>query len=187
MARKDPRRRRYVRRLGSIERELLEELSAGDLLYGFLLSARSTRRMFRLARERAAYRQRRKQAIQRLIDEEFINSSANRLSISESGKGALGVAIGIARSLAEKKVWDGKWRIVVFDIPEKYAALRNRIRTLLKKIGFVQLQQSVWVFPYECEDLTLMIKKESDLSAYILYGVLERIDDESRLKRAFGL
>jgi len=143
--------------------------------------------MFRLARERAAYRQRRKQAIARLIDEEFINASANRLSISESGKGALGIAIRMARQLAEKKVWDGKWRIVVFDIPEKYAALRNRVRTLLKKIGFVQLQQSVWVFPYECKDLTVMIKKESNLSAYILYGVLEHIENESRLKKTFGL
>ncbi|HEY4526648.1 MAG TPA: hypothetical protein VJK53_02270 [Candidatus Paceibacterota bacterium] len=77
------------RRLGTIEREILAELSAGDLLYGFLLSARSNRRMYKLARQRAAYRERRKLALQRLIDDAFVTIRAERLSLSESEKGFL--------------------------------------------------------------------------------------------------
>ena len=41
--------------------------------------------------------------------------------------------------------WDGKWRIVVFDIPEQKRAIRNLFRRNLKKWGFKQLQKSVWV------------------------------------------
>ena len=142
--------------------------------------------MFKLARERAAYRQRRKRAIDRLIDEEFILASSGRLSISEKGKGLIGSAIQKARALIEKGRWDGKWRVVVFDIPEKYRHLRNNVRSILKRAGFVQLQQSVWVFPFDCEELTELIKTESNLSPFILYGVLEKIEGEAKLKKAFG-
>ena len=33
--------------------------------------------------------------------------------------------------------WDRKWRIVIFDIPERYRELRDRVRYVLKKAGFV--------------------------------------------------
>lgn len=45
----------------------------------------------------------------------------------------------------EKKEWDGKWRIVVFDIPEQKRLIRNLFRRNLKKWGFKQLQKSVWI------------------------------------------
>lgn len=187
MAGKRAGRRKRAHRLGSIERQVLEDLSAGDLLYGFLLSAHSTRRMHRLARERAAYRQRRKRAIDRLIQEEFVVVRLGRLAISERGKGAIGLAIKKAHVLAKRRVWDGKWRLVVFDIPNAYTTLRNRVRSILKCAGFVQLQQSVWVFPYECEELVELIKNESELQNHILYGLLERIEGDARLKKAFRL
>lgn len=41
--------------------------------------------------------------------------------------------------------WDGKWRIVIFDIPEERRIIRNLFRRNLKKWGFKQLQKSVWI------------------------------------------
>ena len=35
-----------------------------------------------------------------------------------------------------QKHWDGKWRIVFFDIPEKKASARNVFRDKLKELGF---------------------------------------------------
>ncbi|KKW27293.1 MAG: Phenylacetic acid-responsive transcriptional repressor [Candidatus Kaiserbacteria bacterium GW2011_GWB1_52_6] len=174
-------------RLGAIEREVLQELTFGDLLFGFLLSARSTRRFYKLARERATYRYRRKLAVERLEESGFIRSRGGRLSITKAGRGALGEIIGITRSFLDTKKWDGKWRIIAFDIPEKFAKLRNNIRDVLKKAGFAKLQQSIWIFPHECEDFAQLLKEESQLSRYILYGVLDRIEDEGRLKRLFKL
>lgn len=176
------------RRLGAIEREILDDLSGGDLLYGFLLSARSTRRMFKLARERATYRYRRKCAIERLKDAQFVQQRGNRLAITEAGAGALGGAVSATAALLKKRApWDRRWRMVVFDIPEKYRRLRNQVRGILKRAGFKQLQQSVWIFPYECEELVQLIQRESELAPHILYGVLERIEGEKGLMRQFGL
>src|SRR3989338_640926 len=179
--------RKRKRQLGAIERDILEDLTFGDLLYSFLLSGRSTRQFYKLARERAAYRHRRKIAIQRLIELEYMRPIGEKLSITHDGKNALGQIALDTFKLLKTSAWDYKWRIAIFDIPEKYAPLRNKVRNILKTAGFVQLQQSVWVFPHECEDLVRLIKEESRLSNYILYGVLERIEDEDRLKKLFRL
>ena len=47
---------------------------------------------------------------------------------------------------------DGEWRIVIFDIPEKFKKAREALRMKLKELGFLELQKSVFIFPYECED-----------------------------------
>ena len=136
--------------LGHLERDVLEKLSAGDLIYGFLLSARSTKRMYRLARERAAYRYRRKKAIEHLIEHRLISGRGEKLSITLSGRRALGILVSETRSKLGHSPWDGKWRIVTYDIPEQFAVLRRKVRTVLKRAGFVQLQQSLWIYPHEC-------------------------------------
>lgn len=45
----------------------------------------------------------------------------------------------------EDKDWDGKWRVVIFDIPEEKRIIRNLFRRNLKKWGFKPLQKSVWM------------------------------------------
>ena len=165
----------------------MADLTFGDLLYAMLASGRSTRRVHQLARERANYRYRRKSAIARLIDENYIDKVGEKLSISASGHTRLGTVVNKTRTLLQTETWDHKWRIVAFDIPQRYDGLRSKVRGILKRSGFVKFQQSIWIFPHECEELVQLLKDESRLSKYILYGVLERIEDEERLKRIFKL
>lgn len=49
--------------------------------------------------------------------------------------------------------WDGKWRIVIWDIPEKRRLARDLLRFKLKQLGFKQWQKSVWVSKVNCTDL----------------------------------
>jgi CRISPR-associated endonuclease Cas2 len=48
--------------------------------------------------------------------------------------------------------WDGIWRLVIFDIPTKRRLRRDALRNQLKRVGFRQLQESVWITPYDCVD-----------------------------------
>lgn len=173
--------------IGHTQREILEELTAGDILYGFLLSARSTKRMYKHAHERAAARHRRKKALENLVDRGYIRQHNERLSITTRGRNKLAEAAGSLSARHAKTVWDGKWRVAAFDIPEKYAPLRRTVRTILKRAGFVLLQQSIWVYPHECAELVHLIRTETSLSGYILYGVLAYIEDDTRLRRHFRL
>ncbi|RJQ35457.1 CRISPR-associated endonuclease Cas2 [Candidatus Parcubacteria bacterium] len=180
-----PKTRRH--KLGPQARDILQELTLGDLLYAHLTSAGSTKTFYKTAHERAAARYRQKKTIERLEMWGYIERIDESLSITKDGALALGSVTNKTRLLLTSKTWDHKWRLATFDIPEKYAPLRNKVREILKKAGFVLLQQSVWVFPHECEELVQLIKQESKLSQYILYGVLERIENEERLKKIFGL
>jgi len=50
-----------------------------------------------------------------------------------------------------KKRNDGKCQMVmvIFDIPEDYRKIRNKFRSVLKSLGYKQLQKSVWISPYD--------------------------------------
>lgn len=66
----------------------------------------------------------------------------------------------VAQLQSEGSKWDGKWRVVIFDIPEKRRAARDLLRYNLKSWGFTSWQQSVWVTKKNCtEALRLYIKK----------------------------
>jgi phenylacetic acid degradation operon negative regulatory protein len=43
--------------------------------------------------------------------------------------------------------WDGKWRMVMFDLPEEKRGLRNQLRKQLRAACFGGLQGSVWISP----------------------------------------
>lgn len=52
--------------------------------------------------------------------------------------------------MVNEEKWDGKWRLVIFDIPEKRRQARNLLRNSLKKWGFTPWQQSLWVTKKNC-------------------------------------
>jgi len=54
--------------------------------------------------------------------------------------------------LHSQPTWDGKWRMVMFDIPKKYSSTRDALRRKLLEIGMHRLQESIFIYPYPCED-----------------------------------
>ncbi|MDO8593879.1 MAG: hypothetical protein Q7R59_03210 [bacterium] len=54
--------------------------------------------------------------------------------------------------------WDGKWRLVMFDVPEKRKKVRDTLRTLLQSAGFVHFQDSAWIQPYPCDELVTLLR-----------------------------
>jgi CRISPR-associated endonuclease Cas2 len=85
------------------------------------------------------------------------------------------------------KRWDGRWRVVIFDIPERRRATRNRLRGFVQEYGFVRLQDSVWAYPYDCEDLIALIKAQCRVGFDVLYMIVERIEHDKYLREHFGL
>jgi DNA-binding transcriptional regulator PaaX len=87
----------------------------------------------------------------------------------------------------KNKVWDKKWRIIAFDIPEKYKRGRDALRGKLKEIGFCELQKSVFITPYDCKEEIKMLVDFFDLDKYVRFGILDFIDNEKHLKQLFKL
>lgn len=75
--------------------------------------------------------------------------------------------------------WDGKWRIVMLDLPEERKSDRDSLRYLLKKAGFVMLKNSVWISPHPFEHFFANIKKDLGLTTEIFICVTDSLDTES--------
>ena len=81
--------------------------------------------------------------------------------------------------------WDGKWRVLIFDIPEKQKHLRNKVRVTLWAIGFKHLQHSVWVYPHDCEDFVSLLKADFKIGKNLLYVIVEAIENDRVLRDYF--
>jgi phenylacetic acid degradation operon negative regulatory protein len=75
--------------------------------------------------------------------------------------------------------WDGKWRIILLDLPEDRKAEREGLRYLLKKAGFILLKNSVWISPHPFEHLFMNIKKDLNLTTEIMIFVTDTLDSET--------
>lgn len=89
--------------------------------------------------------------------------------------------------LPNPAVWDGKWRIVIFDIPNELNAAREALREKIKGLGFKQLQRSVWVYPYECKDEILFVAEFFGVEKYVEIIVAEKVLHEKVLRDAFKM
>lgn len=83
--------------------------------------------------------------------------------------------------------WDCKWRLVAFDIPEELKEKRDALRFVLKRAGFVKMQQSIWVHPLDCSELSNLLKRDRQLAKRVMYMVVEKMSDERSLLRHFRL
>ncbi len=92
--------------------------------------------------------------------------------------------------IQKARKWDKKWRVLVYDIPTKpkvYNNAREALRAKIKEIGFVQLQKSVWVCPYECEDEILFLSESYRVTKFIEIFTVDKMLHSERLKRKFKL
>ena len=108
------------------------------------------------------------------------------ISLTEKGRlSALNIQF---KNLNNKKEhWDGRWRMVAFDIPEECKKGRNALRYRLRMAGFYELQKSLFLYPYDCEKETKAFIKLFKLEKYVRFALLEFIDNQDNIKRFFKI
>ena len=127
-----------------------------------------------------------KQSLARLIKKGFIQKRDNKLNLTLWGLKFFRQR-GLKQKVKRKKVWDGRWRLISFDVPGGYNPERDRLRSILKTFGFYQLHKSVWVCPnFLAEDIWRLIVKEK-LDKYCKAMVVEIIEGDEELKKYFDL
>ena len=96
----------------------------------------------------------------------------------------------IEKAIKEKnkrKKWDGKWYILIFDIPENHRAFRDNVRLILREIGFYRLQKSAWVYPYDVAEAIYSLIPSAKEAKWFNYIIAKHISYESELKKYFNL
>lgn len=110
------------------------------------------------------------------------------ISLTDDGRKKAGWLQIDDLKINKPKKWDGKWRLAIFDIAQSKLIKREAFRGKLKELGFYQLQKSVWVHPYECDDEIQVLKDFLALdNNEIKIITAEKIDDDVYLREIFKL
>jgi len=152
----------------------------------FLLSAGSSRLMMRRMRlnsreyQSAIYSLKKSGYIKRTNEDQFLITPKAIKKIR---------MLKVEESDWRQKEWDGRWRIVVFDIPEPKRRERNILRSLLKRKGFIGLQNSVFISPYADFNQLALIRRDLKIEKYVSFFSADsaETDDDKALRVRFNL
>lgn len=115
----------------------------------------------------------------------YISKEKNVIELSGKGKQRVELFWAEEYEFQYPDNWDRKWRLVIFDIPESKKKNRDILRRKLIEIGFVRLQDSVFVFPFDCKLIIDYLKNLLNIKINVQYIIAETIETEIDLVNIF--
>ena len=91
------------------------------------------------------------------------------------------------RSAKDDTRWDGKWRLISFDVPISDDKKRKILRDSLRELNFYQLHKSVWIAPYKMTKEFWKFVVLNELHKYCKIMLIEVLEGDEELKKHFGL
>lgn len=174
-----------------IQTIVLRTLAVSGIISVALVAPKVTRLFKYLDRprqERTRVNARIKQALARLQEKNFIIIENGSVELSAAGTQEIQKILANEYQIPEPAFWDGKWRMITFDIKEKQRNRRDELRLLLEGVGFVKLQHSVWVHPYPCDDFVTLIKAHlSSRADELFYFIAQGLQPDTALRCHFNL
>ncbi|MBI2577543.1 MAG: hypothetical protein HYV77_01725 [Candidatus Wildermuthbacteria bacterium] len=110
-----------------------------------------------------------------------------RISLTQKGKELAGYMQIDDLCISKPKKWDGKWRIILFDIANLKVLHRNAFRAKLRELGFIPLQKSVWVHPFPCKPEIQILRDFFGLEEEVRLITAEKIGFDASIKEHFQL
>lgn len=174
---------------------LLRSLVAAGVISIALLAPKMTRLLKALdrpAKNRAQLYRRITQGIMRLEKDGLVTVSGEyakrRVVITEKGRELMERIEFGEYVIPEPAFWDGKWRVLIFDIREKRRRTRTQLRRLLQGAGFIWVQDSVWVYPYPCDEFVSLVRAHLKSGVGEMRSfVAEALESDKALREHFGL
>ena len=120
------------------------------------------------------------------IIKEYLKGKERCIQLTKKGGKRLQKYTLSALEVEKPSKWDGKWRMVIFDIPDTKRNARDFLRRKLEDLGFFKLQESVYVFPFECIAQIDYLKKTYYIAPYVQYILADRIETEVDLIKKFN-
>lgn len=115
-------------------------------------------------------------------------STKEGISVKISNKGKIQILkYNLLELKPPKEKWDGKWRLVFFDVVELERNKRDALRRYLRQIGMEQFQESIFVSPFNIFDQLQYIREILDIPHAVKMARLDWIENETELKEIFEI
>jgi DNA-binding transcriptional regulator PaaX len=174
---------------------LLRSLATVGVISVALIAPKMTRLLKKLdrpAKNRAQLYRRITQGLKRLEQDGLITLTGeyakHRVKITEKGRAIIEKIEFGEYVIPEPAFWDGKWRVLIFDISERRRRSRVQLKRLLDGAGFVRVQDSVWVHPYPCDEFVSLVRAhlKSGVGEMRIF-VAEALESDKDLRGHFNL
>jgi len=180
-------------RIGPVKKKILLTLLGGVVLglssnpNQYFRTFRKLKREWQKIDQQSFDRSFQKLSSEKLIEEQKLPDGSFKLVLTENGKKVARQLSFLGNSINFKKPkkWDGKWRVALFDIPERDRLFRDILREHLRNLDFKKLQHSVFVSPYPFEKAILELVALYSAEKYVRVITATKIDNEVKLKKYF--
>lgn len=174
---------------------ILRTLAAGSIISIALMAPKTIsllKKLDRGAANRKNLYRRITQAITSLEYAGLVKTSGQRghrnIMLTEKGRATIETIYASEHRIPEPAFWDGKWRVVIFDIRESRRKIRSRLRLLLLGAGFLRLQDSVWIYPYPCDEFIGLVRAHlKSGTGEMLSFIAEALESDRLLREHFRL
>lgn len=175
----------------AVQTVFLRTLYVGGMLSMALLAPKMTR----LLPHPNGSRTRRKELYGRIMQAKcrlkqagLVAEKNGKLQLTPTGHGHIEKILIREYRIPEPVRWDGKWRILMFDIREKRRQVRTQLRKLLVGAGFLHLQDSVWIYPYPCDEFVALVRAHLASGVGELRAIVaDALESDRPIREHFGL
>lgn len=132
-----------------------------------------------------------KRTLYRLEKQKLVEFSESEgfeiVKITESGKRRILKYAIDQLSIEKPKLWDGKWRLISYDIPGNLKPLRKIFRENLCVWGFFPLHESALLHAYPCERQVEFLREYLGVGEYVRIFTVSKIENDKLFRDFFGV
>ena len=108
------------------------------------------------------------------------------IKITHKGKQKL-LRYNIDEMALDESTWDGKWRLIIYDVAKAKRANSEMFRAMLNKLRFLKLQKSVYLTPFKCKEEVEYLKLLFDIGDEVQILKVGDLENEGAYRRYFGI
>lgn len=128
-----------------------------------------------------------KRTLKRLKKQSLIESAEKSYALTVRGKRWILKYTLDDLAIPKPQKWDGRWRMIIYDVARHKATLRNIFRTTIRRLGFYNVQESVWIYPYPCEKEITFLRDYCGMGSDVVYVIAHKIENDSVYRKNFEL
>lgn len=132
-----------------------------------------------------------RQTIKRLYDQKIVEiiEKDNETIVVLTNKGRKKFLKYNLENMMIKKSqrWDGRWRLIIYDIGKNKKHAQELFRKMLVKLKFLPLQKSVYLYPYDCSNEIEFLREYYDIGKEVIVLTVGKLEEEQIYRDYFGL
>ena len=175
------------KKIGINEREIIKYIGLGAMVLMALTSSspKLPKAILKIIQEKGpGYLSK---MLKKLADKNVIYLGGEKVRLTKKGRELFKLINLQNMEIPKPKEWDGIWRLVSYDIPDISKKKRDWFREILESLDFKKIQESLYVYPYECKEEIAIIARNLGVASEVLYMSTDHLPNQKNIIKKFDL